>query len=365
MSDLLLSVVIPTYNRRESLQATLAGLEKQRLPRNLWEVLVVSDGATDDTDAFLTGYAPDAPFTLRPLFQKNAGPARARNHGIREAMGEIVVFIDDDVEPAPHFLAAHWAHHNPSKPPANQTQTVVIGPLSPDPAREKTEPLWIAWEHAMLQKQYDAFASGQWASAGPNHFYSGNASVPRALLQAVGGFDETFTRQEDVEMACRMERLGNVSFVFEPKALGLHRPVRSLQSWLNVPFAYGGLDVIRARRGDTDWKTVSHGWTARSRPTQAVSLLALLAPFLWPAIQAALMGGAGMVQKVGRKKAALSALSVVQNVRYLKGANKELGSTGDLLRLAWKDIAPPASHNDTEITIPPAPLRRSKNPTKL
>ena len=333
----LISVVIPTYNRRESLEKTLRGLEKQTLPRDQWEALVISDGATDDTDAFLTDTAQTAPFCLRPLFQKNSGPARARNHGIGKAQGKIVVFLDDDVEPAPPFLSAHLAHHAQA---AKNENVVVIGPLSPDPARQKEEPLWIAWEHAMLQKQYDAFHANTWGGVGPNHFYSGNASVPLSVLQAVHGFDETFTRQEDVEMAFRMNQLGTVRFVFEPTALGLHRPLRSLQSWLNVPFAYGGLDVIRARRGDAPWDTVRHGWTARSRPTQIVSFAALTAPFLWPALQAALLGGARLVWKTGRKNAALAALSVVQNVRYLAGAQKELGSTGDLLRLAWKNVPP-------------------------
>ncbi len=332
-----MSVVVPTFNRRERLETTLAGLANQTLPREQWEVLVISDGSTDDTDAFLTGYAKTASFCVRPLFQKNSGPARARNHGIDEARGQFVVFIDDDVEPAPDFLAVHLAHHQAA--PGGQN-VVVIGPLSPDPALDADEDVWIAWEHAMLAKQYHCFATGEWPSAGPNHFYSGNASVPRAVLQAVHGFDETFTRQEDVEMAYRMEKLGNVRFVFDINALGIHRPVRSLQSWLNVPFAYGGLDVIRAKRGDVEWNLIRKGWTTRSRPTRALSFVALTAPFLWPVLQNALLGAAQTARRAGRKNAAIAALSVVQNVRYLAGANKELGDTRALLRLAWKNVPP-------------------------
>lgn len=329
-----LSVVIPTYNRRESLQITLDGLGKQILPPENWEVLVISDGSSDDTDAFLTAYVQTAPFRLRPFFQENSGPARARNRGIKEAQGQVVVFLDDDVEPVPDFLSVHHEHH------VKNERVVVIGPLSPDPARQNTEPLWIAWEHAMLQKQYDAFASGEWPRAGPNHFYSGNASVRRTWLNAVNGFDETFTRQEDVEMAYRMEKVCHVQFVFEPAALGLHRPLRSLKSWLNVPFAYGGLDVIRAQKYESEWEIVRHGWTRRSRLTQVVSLVALTAPFLWPGLQKGLMGGAKIAAKAGRRNAAIAALSVVQNVRYLAGANQELGDTSALLRLAWKNVPP-------------------------
>jgi glycosyltransferase involved in cell wall biosynthesis len=242
-----LSVIVPTYNRCESLRITLDALQRQDFPRERFEVVVVSDGSTDGTEAFLRDYAAASPMTLRPIFQQNGGPARARNRGIQEARNEIVLFIDDDVEPLPGFLSAHAAHH------ADDDCVVVIGPMSPDPARARQEPVWVAWEHAMLGKQYESFASGAWPTAGPHHFYTGNSSLRRAHLLAVGGFDESFKRQEDVEMAYRMQRQCGVRFVFDSAPDGIHRPQRAFASWLKVAYEYGRLDVVRAGRGDVSW----------------------------------------------------------------------------------------------------------------
>ncbi len=241
---MFLSVVIPTFNRRDSLKLTLDGLARQDYPAAQFEVLVISDGSTDGTDDFVRSYAAQAPYRLSLLTQENAGPARARNRGIEAAQGTIIVFVDDDVEPCPCFLTAHAGHHQ------SHENTVVIGPLSPDPQMARREPPWIAWEHAMLQKQYVGWKTGFFTEVNPGNFYSGNGSVRRAQLLAVGGYDEAFTRQEDVELACRLERRFHPAFVFDPQADALHRPRRSYASWLAVPLAYGRLDVIRARRGD-------------------------------------------------------------------------------------------------------------------
>lgn len=212
---MFLSVVIPTFNRKDSLRVTLDGLARQSCSPDSFEAIVVSDGSTDGTSALLAEYAQTASFALRPITQENGGPARARNRGIREARGAVVVFLDDDVEPVPDFLIRHAAHH------AGADKEVVIGPMLPDPALQWQEPPWIAWEHAMLEKQYTAWRTGEWEGCGPHHFYSGNASVRREHLQAVGGFDEHFPRQEDVELAVRLERQCGVRFVHDPQARGV------------------------------------------------------------------------------------------------------------------------------------------------
>ena len=320
-----LSVVIPTFNRRGSLRRTLGGLAHQTYPPDRFEAVVVSDGSTDGTDDFLADYA--APYALRPVTQPNGGPARARNRGIQEARGEIIVFIDDDVEPIPEFLALHAARHVASD------TTVVIAPMLPDPALVGQEPPWIAWEHAMLEKQYTAWRTGEWAGCGPHHFYSGNSSLRREHLVAVGGFDEQFPRQEDVELAFRLERQRGVHFVYEPKAQGLHRPQRRFSSWLAVPYAYGQLDVVRARRGDAPWDVVRHGYHARNVLTRLLARLALAVPPLSRPLRASLLLAAQAAYRLRRPRPAFAALSVLYNLRYLEGARSEIGTRAEMNRL--------------------------------
>lgn len=329
---MFLSVVVPTFNRKDSLRATLDALACQTYPAGQWEALVVSDGATDGTEAFVCGYASRAPFSLRLLTQDNSGPARARNRGIDAARGEVIVFTDDDVAPVPDWLAAHAAHH------AQDPQIVVIGPLSPDPARRRAEPPWIAWEHAMLQKQYNGWRTGAWKTIGPNNFYSGNASVRREYLQAVGGFDEGFTRQEDVELAHQLVRACGVHFVYEDSADALHRPLRTFASWLAVPYAYGQLDVTRAQRGDAPWDAVRHGYRSRSVPTRALARLILAVPACAPPLRAALRSGAQVSHRLHALPASLAALSVLFNLRYLEGASAALGSPRDLRRVLFAPV---------------------------
>lgn len=190
----------------------------------------------------------------------------------------------------------------------------------------------------MLEKQYAQFAAGNWSKAGPNHFYTGNASVRRDLLLAVGGFDESFTRQEDVELAVRLRKQEQVEFRVELSANAIHRPDRTFESWLKTPYAYGSLDVIRAQRGDTSWHTIRHAFVARNALTRLCIKLAIGRPKVGAFLQSslktvamladALFGGVG--QKLG-----IALLSVIYNVRYLEGAADQLG---DGKRL-WKQIA--------------------------
>ena len=336
MSDVVpyLSVVVPTFNRKDSLQKTLDGLARQTYPAARFEAVVVSDGSTDGTDAWLTEYARTSPFPLQVICQPNGGPARARNHGIQNAGGEVVVFLDDDVEPSPEFLAVHAAHHQ------RQDRAVVIAPMLPDPALLWREPAWIAWEHAMLEKQYAAWRLGVWEGCGPNNFYSGNASVRRTHLLAVGGFDEQFPRQEDVELAVRLERQCGVHFVYEPDAPGTHRPQRRFASWLAVPFAYGTLDVVRARRGDIPWEVVRSGYHSRSGATRLLARAALAVPPLGGLLRALLLAAAQAAYRLHRAGPAFAALSVIYNLRYLEGAGAGLGSAADLRCLLFKEAVP-------------------------
>ena len=321
-----LSVVIPTYNRRDSLRITLDGLVGQSYAPERFEVLVVCDGATDGTGEMVAEYARAVPYPLRLIRQANAGPARARNHGVRKAAGEVIVFIDDDVEPVPAFLDTHAAHH------ARDRAIVVIGPMNPDPRLRWLQTPWVAWEHAMLQKQYANFQAGVWEPT-PHNFYTGNASVRREHLLAVCGFDEGFKRQEDVEVAYRMERAQGVRFLFDPRAAGVHRPARSFASWVRVPYEYGRLDVVRAQRGAASWDLLRNAYASRNPLTQALASLTLACPTAAIPLRAILLAGARLAFR--RRRAALSqaALSVIYNLRYLEGMQAEIGSTGEVSRL--------------------------------
>ncbi|MBC8139657.1 MAG: glycosyltransferase [Fibrella sp.] len=341
MSTPQISVVVPTYNRCDSLRVTLAGLARQDFTGS-WELIVVSDGSTDGTKRVMDEFARSVSFPVRFIQQSNAGPARARNRGVSAARGEVIVFLDDDVEPAPTFVSHHASGH------AGESRMAVIGPMLPDPKQRSAEPVWIGWEHAMLGKQYAAWRTGLWEGVGAHHFYSGNASVRREHLEAIGGFNETFGRQEDVELAGRLEKECGIRFRFDAEAVGIHRPVRSFAGWLKIPFAYGSLDVTRAHAdGGRTWERIQHGYHDRNRTTRFVADLCLRVPFLSGPIRSALLFGAKAAYKAEKDSVAFAMLSAIYNVRYLEGVAKAIGGGSALHRVLF-----PATAHEINTAVP-------------
>jgi glycosyltransferase involved in cell wall biosynthesis len=101
------SVIVCTYNRADSLRDTLRALAAQVVPAGLeWETVLVDNNSSDDTRAVCaefeaTGQAP----YLRYVFEPRQGLSNARNRGLVESLGEILLFTDDDVCPEPDWLA--------------------------------------------------------------------------------------------------------------------------------------------------------------------------------------------------------------------------------------------------------------------
>jgi len=90
------SVVIPTYNRKAHLKISIESLFDQTYPSNKYEVIVVDDGSNDGTEEIVKKLIEKSPIILKYFKQKNGGPARARNFGIKNANGQIIAFTDDD-----------------------------------------------------------------------------------------------------------------------------------------------------------------------------------------------------------------------------------------------------------------------------
>src|SRR5215471_12914256 len=109
---LKLSVVIPTYNRRELLSRTLQTVLHQHFPAEDYEVVVVVDGSTDGTIDMLRTFNPTCGF--RVFNQPNRGQAAARNVGWKAALGELILFVDDDLMCDPTLLQEHTLAHDNS-----------------------------------------------------------------------------------------------------------------------------------------------------------------------------------------------------------------------------------------------------------
>lgn len=311
-----ISIVIPTYNRLSSLKRVLTGLEKQDVPLSSFEVVVVSDGSTDGTEQFLAEC--DSPLNLQPVFQVNSGAAAARNTGIQTAVGDLIVFLDDDVVPGPQLLTEHMRLHE-----VQGDDVVVLGPMiTPDDFEMAP---WVQWEQAMLVKQYTAMIEGKWKPT-PRQFYTGNTSLRRCHLLASGGFDTRFKRAEDVELAYRLADQG-LRFLFNPQAVGYHYAERSFASWLSIPYAYGRNDVIFAGDKGQTWllAAVWREYWARNVLVRALIRLCLDRPLLSRTMLKLLETVATVSYKQNLKSLAGQAYSGIFNMRYYQGVADQSG----------------------------------------
>src|SRR5215469_3651107 len=100
----IISVVVPVYNSADTIRRCLESISAQSYPSSHFEVIVVDDGSTDETASEVRASADAFQERLTFLSQTNAGPAVARNAGIRAASGTIVAFTDADCIAAPNWL---------------------------------------------------------------------------------------------------------------------------------------------------------------------------------------------------------------------------------------------------------------------
>lgn len=310
------SVIVPTYNRLGRLKQVLAALERQTVPLDQFEVVVVCDGATDGTDAFLRELK--TPLQLNAVIQPNGGPASARNNGVAHATGELVLFVDDDVVAAPELIEEHLRVHAES---ANDR--VVLGPML-TPRNFRMLP-WVRWEQDRLYEQYDAMQRGDWAPTA-RQFYTGNSSVPRVHIVEAGGFDERFRRAEDVELAYRLADRG-LEFVFNADAIGYHYAERSFRSWMATPYDYGRNDVVFAREKGQEWlaDVAAHEFQGRHRLIRFLVRCCVGRALPTTLTLGALRLAAQASNALGLERLSQGAYSGLFNLRYYQGFADELG----------------------------------------
>ncbi len=213
------SIVIPSYNRKEVLGEVLGALGRQESAPS-FEVVVVDDGSTDGTDAFLRSY--DAPFPLQILQQENQGPAAARNAGVAAAAGERVAFLGDDTVPSSGWLKAHEAATRTAGARRIRDEggaLGVIGYTSWHPRMKLTRFLRYINEFG-LQFGYALLDDPE--DVGFQFFYTSNLTLPRQLLLDEP-FDVSFpyAAWEDIEVSYRLYSKG-FRLHYAPEAVVAH-----------------------------------------------------------------------------------------------------------------------------------------------
>jgi GT2 family glycosyltransferase len=342
-----LSIVIPTHNRAEQLRHNLLAMTRQTAAPATYEIVVVADGCTDATAATVAALEPLLPCRLTVLEQPSSGAAAARNLGAATASAAVLLFLDDDMEPAPGLVAAHLAAHR------NRPRTVVIGrfstPADPDAALlSRDARRWWA----------DCAA----ARSRPDHRFtfvdvcSGNLSISRELFDEVGGFDPRFGSDmsgEDFEIGIRLARAG-AHFASAIDAVSVHhdRPTRR-RALARAGQEGRGQAVLTRRHPELFWQfTIRHlGRVGERRLLEPLSILL----WWWPGAIRPLSGGlvwaAAIAEAFGQAAIARRLHGVVHRYHYFLGARSIIGSRAAWQRLQQEAPLEPADAREVEIDL--------------
>ncbi|MEO6991679.1 MAG: glycosyltransferase [Candidatus Baltobacteraceae bacterium] len=211
-----ISVVIPTYNRLDSLRHVVPALLRSDVRPDRMEIVVADSNSNDGTAEYLREVAANAPH-VRYLPGAYTGRAMARNAGIEAARAAVVLFTDADIIASPDLVSRHLAHHAGGDAIAIVGMEVQVDSLDAY-ERKRANPALREPMHGLKSKRLS------WL-----YFMTGNASVRRADLDRVGRFDEEFTGygHEDLELGYRLERAA-VPIQYDPLAVNYH--------WHPVPY---------------------------------------------------------------------------------------------------------------------------------
>ena len=199
------SVVVSTYNRAATLRGALASLLALGPESPSHEIVIVDNNSTDDTRAVVESMAQERGGRLRYVFEPKQGVSHGRNAGAAAARGAVLAFTDDDVRPAPGWLAA-IARVFADRPDV----AYAGGPVRPIWPAEP--PAWLTdwfWSPLAL---IDYGPDGYEVQREPFRcFVAANLAVRKAAFDAVGGFDPRYqhapgavTASEDHELQIRL-----------------------------------------------------------------------------------------------------------------------------------------------------------------
>lgn len=199
----MISIIIPTFNRRDYITTALDSVLKQTYEDH--EIIVVDDGSTDDTKDVLKPYQDN----IRYFYQDNSGIPTTRNRGIREARGDYIAFLDSDDYWLPEKLERQIECF--SKNPHYGMVATRCSSIRPDGRlREKNRPGKSGWVLIDLFKA--------------NFIRTSSAMIKKECLDTVGVFDESLPECEEYDLWLRIAKQYPVGFINDPLSVYTDNP---------------------------------------------------------------------------------------------------------------------------------------------
>jgi cellulose synthase/poly-beta-1,6-N-acetylglucosamine synthase-like glycosyltransferase len=257
----LISVVIPAYNAQEALGNCLDALERQTVPHEEYEIIVVNDGSSDGTREAATGR------DVVLISQPHRGAAAARNAGAHRAQGEIILFIDADCVPEISWIEAMIS------PFADQDIVGVSGMV-----RTHQKSLVSRFIQLEYDDRYRNIAKHRYI----DHINTAAGAYRRETFLGSGGFLENLLGAEDVELSFRLASRGH-KMVSAPEAIVYHQHPESILEYARKKYHYSYWRMMVYRRHPR--KAVADSRTPQTQKIQIGLLFflvtAIIGSILW------------------------------------------------------------------------------------
>ncbi|KJR40232.1 glycosyl transferase family 2 [Candidatus Magnetoovum chiemensis] len=198
------SVVVPVYNGEQHIRQCLDALVSQSFGKNDYEIIVADDGSTDNTPAIVKSYS------VKYIRQENRGPASARNLGVRNALGEIILFTDADCAPS-----NNWVQEMLRPLLSDSDNIAAVKGVYRTSQTSKT----ARFAQAEFEERYEMLKKHKFIDMVDTY----SAAFKKEIFLKVGGFDESFpeANNEDTELSYKLS-LAGYKMVFNPNAVVSH-----------------------------------------------------------------------------------------------------------------------------------------------
>jgi len=206
-SDIVISVVIPTYNRKRLLRKTIESLANQTYPKSAYEVIIIDDGCTDGTGELVKEMIATFPMHLIYFRQENKGASAARNNGIKKSKGQIIAFIDDDC-----VAFDNWLKTIVESLKQNEFEGITGQTIS------DIKPSFFVHNVILNSGIANGTTNGYMVSHG-----TCNIAFRRRLFDEIGYFNEKIKRMEDAEFSWRIN-INNKKILFNSSMKVEHIP---------------------------------------------------------------------------------------------------------------------------------------------
>lgn len=237
IDHLKISVIIPTYNRKNELGKLLYSLNNQTLPPSQFEIIVVDDGSGDDTEEWLMKHKDQFKVKISFYAQVHRGPGAARNLGMEKAHGDIFAFTDTDCVAQPEWLEYLIKPFHSQK----------VGAVGGREIINDKDPFLMRCFHYLMTSPLTTGGLRGKRGRRLAHFYprTFNMAISKKAYQATEGFKKMF-HAEDIELSYRIKQKG-FDLIYEDAARVYHRRRNRLAQFLNQTFHMGKARVTLAR----------------------------------------------------------------------------------------------------------------------